>query len=61
MGVLRYIRHYHGKKPIDFVLDDIGTRWQGIALPEARDLALKDYEYIVDYFMQLKKELGADA
>ncbi len=61
VGVLRYIRHYYGKKPIDFVLDDIETRWQGLALPEARDLALKDYEYIVDYFMQLKKELGADA
>jgi len=58
VGILRYIRHYYGKKPIDFMLDDIEQRWQGLALPETQELALKDYEYIKDYFMQLKEELG---
>jgi HD superfamily phosphodiesterase len=58
VGILRYILHYYGKKPIDFILEDIDMRWDGLALPETRDLALKDYEYIKDYFMQLDEELS---
>jgi HD superfamily phosphodiesterase len=61
VGVLRYIRHYYGKKPIDYMLDDIDERWEGLTLPETRNLALQDYKYIKDYFVQLKEELGADA
>jgi HD superfamily phosphodiesterase len=60
VGILRYIRHYYGKKPIDFILDDIDARWNGLALPETRDLALKDYTYIKDYFTQLDKELSEE-
>jgi hypothetical protein len=40
------------------MLDDIDARWEGLTLAETRNLALKDYEYIKDYFMQLKEELG---
>jgi HD superfamily phosphodiesterase len=58
VGILRYILHYYGKKPIDFILEDINMRWDGLALPETRDLALKDYEYIKNYFVQLDKELN---
>jgi len=58
VGVLRYIRHFYGKKPIDYVLDDIDARWEGLALPETRNLALQDYTYIKNYFAQLKEELG---
>ncbi|MBP1738460.1 MAG: metal-dependent phosphohydrolase [Deltaproteobacteria bacterium] len=61
VGVLRYIRHFYGKKPIDYMLDDIDARWQGLTLSETRTLALQDYKYIKDYFAQLKEELGADA
>jgi len=61
VGVLRYIRHFYGKKPIDYVLDDIDARWNGLALPETRNMALQDYKYIKNYFMELKKELGGDA
>jgi HD superfamily phosphohydrolase YqeK len=61
VGVLRYIRHFYGKKPIDFMLDDIDARWEGLSLSETRTLALQDYRYIKDYFTQLKEELGADA
>jgi HD superfamily phosphohydrolase YqeK len=60
VGVLRYIRHYYGKKPIDYMLEDIDARWEGLTLPETRSLALQDYKYIKDYFAQLKEELGAD-
>jgi HD superfamily phosphodiesterase len=58
VGVLRYIRHFYGKKPIAYVLDDIDARWEGLALPETRNLALQDYRYIKDYFARLKEELG---
>ena len=58
VGILRYIRHFYGKKPIDYVLHDIDTRWEGLALQETRHLALEDYEYIKDYFTHLRKELG---
>ena len=57
VGVLRYIRHFYGKKPIDYVLDDIDARWEGLALQETRTLALQDYRYIKDYFTKLKEEL----
>jgi HD superfamily phosphodiesterase len=58
VGVLRYIRHFYGKKPIDYMLDDIDARWEGLALQETRQMALQDYRYIKDYFSQLKEELG---
>lgn len=60
VGVLRYIRHYYGKKPIDYMLEDIDARWEGLTLPETRSLALQDYKYIKDYFAQLKEELGLE-
>jgi HD superfamily phosphodiesterase len=61
VGVLRYIRNLYGKKPIDYIIDDIDARWEGLALPETRDIAQEDYKYIKDYFAQLKEELGTDA
>jgi hypothetical protein len=61
VGILRYIRHFYGKKPIDFLIDDIDARWQGLTLPETRNIALHDYTYIKDYFTQLKKELSTSA
>jgi HD superfamily phosphohydrolase YqeK len=60
VGVLRYIRHFYGRKPIDYVLRDIDARWKGLALPETQELALQDYNYIKDYFVQLKEQLGED-
>jgi 5'-deoxynucleotidase YfbR-like HD superfamily hydrolase len=58
VGILRYIRHFYRKNPIDYVLADIDARWKGLTLPETRTLALQDYRYIKDYFGQLKEELG---
>jgi HD superfamily phosphodiesterase len=58
VGVLRYIRRCFGKYPIDLVLKDIDSRWEGITLQETRDLAQPEYEYVKEYFMKLKKEIG---
>jgi HD superfamily phosphohydrolase YqeK len=58
VGILRYIRHFYRKNPIDYVLADIDARWEGLTLPETRTLALQDYRYIKDYFGQLKEQLG---
>ncbi|MBN2125980.1 MAG: HD domain-containing protein [Deltaproteobacteria bacterium] len=61
VGILRYLRHLYGKKPIDYMIEDIDARWEGFALQETRDMALQDYNYIKDYFAKLKEELGMDA
>jgi HD superfamily phosphodiesterase len=61
VGILRYIRHFYGRKPTAYVLDDIDARWEGLALDETRNLALQDYNYIKSFFTQLKEELGPDA
>jgi HD superfamily phosphodiesterase len=60
VGVLRYIRYFYGRTPIEYMLDDIDTRWEGFALQETRNLALQDYRYIKDYFTQLKEALCED-
>ena len=57
VGILRYIRRFYGKTSISNIIEDINDRWKGLALPETRDLALKDYEYIKDYFVKLKIEI----
>ena len=59
IGILRYILHYYGKASIDYMLEDIDNRWNGLSLPETREYAVKDYEYIKNYFERLKQELDA--
>lgn len=58
VGVLRFIRQVYGEWSIDTILKNLQTRWEGLAFPETRDVALKDYEYVKDYFLRLKHELG---
>lgn len=58
VGVLRFIRQVYGEWSIDAILKNLQTRWEGLAFPETRDVALKDYEYAKDYFLRLKHELG---
>jgi HD superfamily phosphodiesterase len=58
IGILRYLRVVYGKVPIDFIIDDIDARWAGLTLPHTRNIALKGYTYIKDYFVQLKDELN---
>jgi HD superfamily phosphodiesterase len=59
IGILRYIVHYYGKASIDYILEDIDTRWNGLSLPETRTYAVEDYEYIKNYFERLKQALDA--
>ena len=58
VGILRYILRWYGRTSMDSILVDIDNRWNGLALPETRDLCQKDYEYIKDYFTRLKTELS---
>jgi len=59
IGVLRYIIHFYGNASIDFMLEDIDARWNGLCLPETREFALDDYQYIKSYFKRLKQALNA--
>jgi len=58
VGVLRFIRQVYGEWSIDAILKNLQTRWEGLAFSETRDVALNDYEYVKDYFLRLKHELG---
>lgn len=58
VGILRYLRVVYGRAPIDFILEDIDARWEGLSLPESKTVALIGYTYIKDYFVQLKDELN---
>jgi HD superfamily phosphodiesterase len=55
--VLRFTRQVYGEWSIDAILKNLQTRWEGIAFSETRDVGLKDYEYVKDYFVRLKNEL----
>jgi HD superfamily phosphodiesterase len=59
IGILRYILHYYGKASIDYMLEDIDARWNGLNLSETREYAFEDYEYIKNYFERLKQELDS--
>ena len=60
VGVYRHILHYMEKKGlcIDEILGLLKKRMDGLMLPESRNVAKKDYEYIVNFFKTLQKELG---
>ena len=60
IGILRYIRVVYGKLPIDFIIEDIESRWEGLSFSETRETALEEYQYSKNYFVQLKKELEMD-
>jgi len=47
----------YGEWSIDTILKNLQTRWEGLSFDETRELALKDFEYVKDYFMRLKNEL----
>jgi HD superfamily phosphohydrolase YqeK len=57
IGILRYIRVVYGKLPVDFIIEDIEMRWEGLSFPETREAVIEEYKYVKDYFIQLKKEL----
>jgi len=57
IGVFRYLRRVYGKWSIDDILANLQTRWEGLSFAETRELALKDFEYVRDYFIRLKNEL----
>ena len=59
IGVYRHIVLYMERKKagIDEILGMLDKRWRGLMLPESREVAKADYDYIVDFFKVLRKEL----
>ncbi len=53
---LRFIRQVYGEWSIDKSLRS-SDPMEGFFFEETRELALKDFEYVKDYFMRLKNEL----
>jgi HD superfamily phosphohydrolase YqeK len=62
VGVTRYVRRWYGVESIDFILADIGIRWDQLGLPQTRELARADYLYARDFFVRLRRdtEMPAD-
>jgi hypothetical protein len=56
VGVLRYIRHWYGRGPIESMLADMDRRWEQLGLPQTRELGRADYLYARDYFVRLRQE-----
>jgi HD superfamily phosphodiesterase len=57
IGTVRNILVYYGKKPIDYILDDLALKWNGLSLDETREYAQQEYDYIKNFYSQLKQEL----
>jgi len=60
IGVYRHIVLYMEKKKAgtDEILRMLEKRWRGLMLPESRKVAKADYDYIVEFFKALEKQLG---
>ncbi|MBU0762549.1 MAG: HD domain-containing protein [Candidatus Altiarchaeota archaeon] len=58
VGVYRHILFtIQGRIRISGVVPKLKERYRGLSLPESKKAAKKDYEYTVDYFKKLTKEL----
>lgn len=59
VGVYRHIVFYMEKKnaSIEDIFGMLKRRWDGLMLPESREIAKADYDYIVNFFKALGKEL----
>ncbi|MBN2042269.1 MAG: HD domain-containing protein [Candidatus Aenigmarchaeota archaeon] len=58
IGVYRHVLFINaGRMKIEEVIPFCKMRWNSIMLQESRDLLKDDYDYIVDFFKTLRKEL----
>lgn len=58
IGVVRNILYYYNKKTVDYILEDLDSKWKGLSLDKTREYAKKDYEYTKSFFAHLKQELS---
>jgi HD superfamily phosphodiesterase len=57
IGVVRNILVYYGKEDINFILDELESKWNELSLDQTREYAKHQYEYITDFFTNLKHEI----
>ena len=57
IGVVRNILVYYNKKPIDYILEELNSKWSALSLDESRKYAKKEYNYTRDFFVHLRQEL----
>ena len=58
IGVYRHVLFINaGRMTIDEVIPISKTRWDSLMLPESRELAKDDFDYIVNFFKVLKGKL----
>ncbi|MFH1722330.1 MAG: HD domain-containing protein [Candidatus Altiarchaeota archaeon] len=58
IGVVRHINfHLNKGDSIEMILRNLRKRWDGLTLSESKEIIKKDYEFIVDFFLRLQKEI----
>jgi len=58
IGVYRHVLFVGaGRIKMEQVIPLLEKRWEGLSLEESRKVAKKDYEYIVNFFKTLEKEI----
>ena len=60
IGILRYIVILYNRQPVDYMLEDLEKRWNGLCLPETKAYAKSDYEYTRNYLQKLKRAMNMD-
>jgi uncharacterized protein len=59
IGVYRHVLFVNvGGMKLEEVVSFSKKRWKSLMLPESREMAKADYEYIVNFFEKLNRELG---
>ena len=59
IGVYRHVLFIDaGRQKIDEIIPLCKKRWGTLCLPESKEMLKADYEYIVNFFKTLKKELS---
>ena len=58
IGVLRYILILYHRVPIDYMLNDLEKRWNGLCLPETKIVKKSDYDYTRNYLLELNRAIN---
>jgi hypothetical protein len=58
VGIVRNLLFYYSKRSVDYILENLEVKWQGLSLNETRAYARKDYDYIRNFFMHLEQALS---
>jgi HD superfamily phosphodiesterase len=60
IGILRYILILYKRRSVDYILEDLEKRWNGLCLEETKAYLRSGYEYTRNYFQELNRAINTD-